>query len=282
MLSILWLALILTQPVSSSLASVNKEYSSIFNATENYRNVDTLRVFTYNIHHGRGLDGNVDLRRIAEVISAKNPHLVTLQEVDIGVERSERFDIMKVLSGYLGMDSVFYKNIPHQAGKYGNGILTKLPLMSSKNMHLIQPENGEQRGLLKTEIDFKGVTITLMTTHLDHLSEANRMAGVEQIIETKRAYRGSPIIVTGDFNALPDSPIHNRMKEYFVDVWEEKGDGPGYTIPPINPNRRIDYFFYTNNLIEGGNPHIRAIKMEGIESEASDHLPIYAEFEVIY
>jgi len=32
----------------------------------------TLRVMTYNIHHGEGLDGKIDLLRIAEVIKAEN------------------------------------------------------------------------------------------------------------------------------------------------------------------------------------------------------------------
>ncbi|MEX0928047.1 MAG: endonuclease/exonuclease/phosphatase family protein [Balneolales bacterium] len=242
---------------------------------------DTLRVFTYNIQHGRGLDDKVDLRRIAGVIKEKNPHLVTLQEVDMGVNRSDNINIINVLAGYLDMEPVFFKNISHQDGEYGNGILSSLPLISSRNQHFVQPEDAEQRGLLQTEVDFNGVTIAFMTTHLDNRSEPNRLAGVEQIIETKRAYRGSPVIVSGDFNALPDSPVHLRMKEYFFDVWEDVGEGVGYTIPPAAPNRRIDYFFYTNNLVEEDRPKIRAISMEVIHSEASDHLPIYAEFEVI-
>ena len=33
---------------------------------------------TYNIRHGRGIDGKVDLGRIAEVIAARDPDVVTL------------------------------------------------------------------------------------------------------------------------------------------------------------------------------------------------------------
>ncbi|MEX0778602.1 MAG: endonuclease/exonuclease/phosphatase family protein [Balneolales bacterium] len=244
-------------------------------------NIDTFRVFTYNIKHGRGLDGQVDIRRIADLIKEKDPHLVTLQEVDIDVDRSGNINIMKVLSGYLGMEPIFYKNISHEGGEYGNGILTNLPLLSKKNLHFIQPRDEEQRGLLKTEVDFNGVIITLMTTHLDNRVEENRLNGVAQIIESKRAYRGTPVIVTGDFNDIPGSDMHDQMKEYFTDVWEEVGVGNGYTIPPINPDRRIDYFFYTNNLLEEAKPRIKAVHMEVIESEASDHLAIYAEFIVI-
>lgn len=265
----------------SNPALVSSSVTGNFGASGNTLGVDTLRVLTYNIQHGRGLDDKVDLLRIADLIKEKNPHIVTLQEVDVGVERSGNIDIMKVLSGYLGMEPVFYKNISHEGGEYGNGLLTSMPLLSKKNLHLIQPSGGEQRGLLTTEIDFNGVRITLMATHLDNRNEPNRLKGVDQIIEGKVAYRGSPIIVTGDFNDFPGSAMHDRMKESYFDVWEEVGEGDGYTIPSIDSHRRIDYFFYTNQLVEDGEPKVSPVHMEVIESEASDHLPIYAEFEII-
>ena len=41
-----------------------------------------LRVMTYNIHHAEGLDGKVDLERIANVIRQSNADVIALQEVD--------------------------------------------------------------------------------------------------------------------------------------------------------------------------------------------------------
>ena len=43
---------------------------------------DELRLVAYNIHHGEGMDGKLDLERIARVIAAEKPDLVALQEVD--------------------------------------------------------------------------------------------------------------------------------------------------------------------------------------------------------
>ena len=48
----------------------------------------TLRVMTYNIHHGEGLDGRVDTARIAELIKQERADIVALQEVDKGVRRT--------------------------------------------------------------------------------------------------------------------------------------------------------------------------------------------------
>lgn len=41
---------------------------------------DTVRVLIYNIHHGAGTDGRLDLERIAAVIRAQDPDVVLLQE----------------------------------------------------------------------------------------------------------------------------------------------------------------------------------------------------------
>src|SRR5688500_8746717 len=43
-----------------------------------------LTVMTYNIHHAEGLDGKLDVPRIAEVIAAQKADIVGLQEIDRG------------------------------------------------------------------------------------------------------------------------------------------------------------------------------------------------------
>lgn len=58
----------------------------------------SFRVMSYNIYHGIGLDGKIDLERIANAIKKEGADVVALQEVDIGVERSDRQDIAKELS----------------------------------------------------------------------------------------------------------------------------------------------------------------------------------------
>jgi endonuclease/exonuclease/phosphatase family metal-dependent hydrolase len=231
------------------------EISSGYGSTAAHSD-DVLRVFLYNIQHGRGMDGEVNIRRIANVIQEKDPHLVALNEVDVNVDRSGNIDIMDMLSKYLDMDPVFYQNIPHQGGEYGNGILTKLPLVSSQNLHLDMPDGGEQRGLLQTTVYFNDIRIAFMTTHLDNRSSNNRQSGVEQIIEVKQNYSGLPVIMTGDFNAIPDDDIIKKMRAHFTDVWDERGSGPGYTIPvpASRADRRIDYIFYSNNLVGDNAP----------------------------
>jgi hypothetical protein len=59
----------------------------------------TLRVMTYNIHVGVGMDKKLDLPRIAGVINAQHPDLVGLQEVDRGVTRTQGIDEIAELLG---------------------------------------------------------------------------------------------------------------------------------------------------------------------------------------
>ncbi|MGK0353208.1 MAG: endonuclease/exonuclease/phosphatase family metal-dependent hydrolase, partial [Planctomycetota bacterium] len=58
---------------------------------------------TWNIHHARGLDGEVDIDRIAAEIRAAAPDLVALQEVDRGVRRTGGLDIPAALAERTGM-----------------------------------------------------------------------------------------------------------------------------------------------------------------------------------
>jgi hypothetical protein len=70
----------------------------------------TLRVMTYNIHHGEGLDGQVDLLRIAQLIQREGADIVALQEVDKGVARTARRDFPAELAALTGMACVFSNN----------------------------------------------------------------------------------------------------------------------------------------------------------------------------
>src|SRR5436190_5201783 len=69
----------------------------------------TLRVLTYNIHHGEGTDGRVDLSRLAEVVSAVDPDLVALQEVDEGTERVNGVNELAELARLTHMHPAFGK-----------------------------------------------------------------------------------------------------------------------------------------------------------------------------
>src|SRR5439155_13418316 len=83
----------------------------------------TLRVMTYNLHVGVGMDKKLDLPRVAGVINAQHPDLVGLQEVDRGVTRTQRIDEIVELSKLTRMEYAFAFNLHYQGGQYGVAIL---------------------------------------------------------------------------------------------------------------------------------------------------------------
>ena len=47
-----------------------------------------MKILTYNIRHGRGMDDKVDIERIASVLAVSEADLICLQEIDQGLPRS--------------------------------------------------------------------------------------------------------------------------------------------------------------------------------------------------
>ena len=82
-----------------------------------------VRALTYNIHHGEGTDGRLDLSRLAAIISSAAPDLVALQEVDLGTARAGGVDQLAELGRLTGMHPVFGKAMDYQGGAYGVGVL---------------------------------------------------------------------------------------------------------------------------------------------------------------
>ena len=197
-----------------------------------------IRVVTYNIHHGEGTDGKLDLERIAAVINAEKPDLVGLNEVDQGVRRSQGLDEPAELAKLTGMTHVFEKNIDHDGGKYGNAILSRLPIVRHENHKLPSHYKGEQRGVLEVEVGDSNDALLFLCTHLDYRpKDHERLASIETIEKIAAASEGKPVILVGDLNAVPESEV---MKA-FAKSWGRSNSEPLATFPAGKPDRQIDY-----------------------------------------
>jgi endonuclease/exonuclease/phosphatase family metal-dependent hydrolase len=236
---------------------------------------ERIRVMTYNIHHGEGLDGKVDLARIATLITNAAVDIVALQEVDKGVERTGRRDLPAELAALTGLTCVFSNNYHYQGGEYGNAVLTRFPVRHATN-HLFQMIRArEQRGLLQLVLRVRDQELVFWNTHLDAGSDdAERWAAVAEITALAAASASRPFLLCGDFNAVPTSRVAQQLAGQFDDVWARVGKGAGGTVPVGQPNRRIDYFWI------GKNQQLIPKSAWLIQSEASDHLPVVAELEI--
>ena len=230
---------------------------------------------TYNIHHGEGMDGRVDLLRISEVIKREGADIVALQEVDKGVERTAKRDLPAELAELTGMTCIFSNNFHFQGGEYGNAVLTRFPVIRSANTHYRMLRPGEQRGLLQLTLDVRGHELLFLATHIDYRpDDSERTLNVGEIREAVRQQPGRPTMVCGDFNDVPASRTHGLMKEAFNDSWELAGQGDGFTFSATRPNKRIDYIWISKE------PGIAAVRLWVPQTDASDHLPLAGEFQL--
>jgi endonuclease/exonuclease/phosphatase family metal-dependent hydrolase len=234
-----------------------------------------LRVLSYNIHHCEGVDGRLDLERIARVIRAAEPDLVALQEVDRGTARTKMVDQPAELARLTDMEVLFEENLPLPPGSYGNAVLSRLPIRRHENHHLPRVDESEQRGVLEVELDWpaSGERLLLLATHLDHRPDAReRLASAAAIGALVAARRATPALLLGDLNARPDSAALKK----FGELWTRSAKTALATYPAEDPQFQIDHVLFRParrwRVVE-----VRVLE----ENAASDHRPIFAVLELL-
>jgi len=233
----------------------------------------TLRVMTYNIHVGVGMDKKLDLQRIADVINKEHPDLVGVQEVDRGVKRTEGKDEIAELAAMTRMQYAFAHNLDYQGGQYGVAILSRTPIKNTIHRMFENRREAERRGMLLVEVEFGGKTLSFVTTHLDYQFADGRLFETHQLLGFLNEVKG-PIVVVGDLNDEPTGTAYQLMRTKFDDAWSKsRANGDGLSYPADKPTKRIDHIFYRDK--EG----VKAKKAWVVETLASDHVPVVAELE---
>jgi endonuclease/exonuclease/phosphatase family metal-dependent hydrolase len=231
-----------------------------------------LTVVSYNILHGL-IDEDPEaepfdrfperIQLIAAALGELKPDVIMLQEVAPDKE-PDYGDAEQILLDALGPDyQVVFGNIAGDPIGTGGGLgqmtLTRLPVVSSEN-RVVNAGRVVQRITVTTDlgdVDLYNAHVTGLDEEQDALVE---IGNVLSFIRETRSGAG-PVIVGGDFNAVPDDPsIAAMLDEGFVDVLASGGDAtcaaagdPGCTngtIPLSQPgnraDRRIDYMFMLN------------------------------------
>jgi len=224
----------------------------------------TLRVLAYNIHHGAGLDGELNLERIASVINDVAPDVVALQEVDSSVTRTNGVDQASVLATMTGMRSVFGHFMDFQGGRYGMALLSRLPILESTNHRL--PEGEEPRTAVAARLRLPDTDdeVVVIGIHF-YRSEEERLAQAQALLDIYESEE-TPVILAGDFNSTPGSPVMNFITQQWM--VPDKGEGH-FSFPADEPAREIDFI--------GVRPADRFTVVESRvipELVASDHRPV--------
>ncbi|MAD79717.1 MAG: endonuclease/exonuclease/phosphatase family protein [Pirellulaceae bacterium] len=237
-----------------------------------------LRVLCYNIHYGQGNDGRYDVQRLATVINNAKPDLVALQEVDVGVKRSNRVHQIRRLAELTGMRARFGPTQHYEGGLFGNAVLTHLPILDVVIHPLPYTESTPQRityprGAIAVTLRGRdGEPLRFISTHFQHNVAEDRLAEAKTINALFSQDDDMPTILAGDMNSKPNSdPIQLLLKH-----WSNATDEPASpTAPATQPTSRIDYIFYR----PAGRLRV-SLAMVIDERMASDHRPVLAVFEL--
>jgi endonuclease/exonuclease/phosphatase family metal-dependent hydrolase len=187
------------------------------------------------------------------------------------------------------MEHHFHPAVHIEEERYGDAILTHLPIRLIKTDHLPKPINAkpqlEARGALWAQVEFQGKSINIMNTHLG-LTLAERRVQVDALLGKEWLSHpdcGEPIIVCGDFNAAPWQSTCRRLRTVLNDVQVEKIDTmqvkknkPKNTFSGRYPTVRIDHIF----IDEGIKVKKTKVAMTSLARVASDHLPLIVDLEV--
>ncbi len=202
----------------------------------------TIRVLTFNILHGATTKGDFDLDKIASVIRATNPDLVALQEVDFKTKRAKNYDLVTELGWRTKMTSLFGRAMKFDGGSYGEGILTKMPIIASRNVPLPHSPSNEPRTALEVTVELEsGDTICFIGTHLEH--QKNNPDRVDQTKKINEVFTAKkfPTILAGDLNDTPESEPITILYQFWTD---SSGNNPEPTFSSDHPTRKIDYIMY--------------------------------------
>ena len=240
---------------------------------------EALRIMTYNVHSCFGMDGKVSPGRIARVIALYHPDVVALQELDVGRSRTGEIDQAQAIAHNLEMDVHFHPSIQVEEERYGNAILSRHPMRlirAGALPGLSNCPNLEPRGALWVSITVDGREIQMINTHLG-LSYRERLIQAEALVGSEWVAHPDcrePVILCGDFNALPGSQAWRRLCDPLRDAQMTLNNHqPKSTWFGRYPVGRIDHVFVGQKVTVLG---VKVPRME-LTQMASDHLPLIVD-----
>lgn len=240
------------------------------------------RIMTYNVHRCVGTDRRLDVERIAAVIAEFQPDVVALQELDVGRARTRGVDQAHAIAELLEMTFHFNAAMKVEEALYGDAILTLRPerLVKAGPLPTIAGVPGlEPRGALWLAVDFDGVEVNILNTHLGLVPREQRLQAKaltgRQWLSDPRCL--DPVILVGDFNATSITRPYQKFLTKLSDGQRHVGLGRAVpTFPSTFPVLRIDHVFCS--------PRIRVTKVQTamfpLARVASDHLPLVVDFEI--
>lgn len=214
-----------------------------------------VRIVSWNVQWGRGVDGRVDLERIiAQARRCADFDILCLQEVSsgysdlAGCDGADQFEALSaLLPDYhairgVATDAPATSDARGPRRRFGNMMFSRWPVGQIFRHALPWPADptvpSMQRVALEANVQTDGGLLRITTTHLEYYSATQRAAQVERLRELHREAvaqsrcarpgrreegpfeyipRAQAAVLCGDFNMPPHDPLKLRLQEAFED-----------------------------------------------------------------
>lgn len=249
--------------------------NSMHEQTDSSRRV--LKILSYNVHSCIGTDRKLDPARVAEVIARLSPDIIGLQELDAGRRRTGGADQAEIIASLLEMKVHFHAALHVAEERYGDAILTTLPMRFVKGGML--PSHGEQRGALWVEVTVGDKKVQVFNTHLglprrDRIQQMTTLLGPSWIGNSNT--KGTPQILIGDLNSIGRSAAYKQVARSMKDVQLDNGRKPQATFPSRFPLLRLDHILVSDDI----DVLDAQVIADPLARKASDHLPLMATVSI--
>jgi len=227
-----------------------------------------VKVASYNIRKGLGLDRRRDPLRILRVLGEIDADIIALQEAD------RRFGTREsVLPSFLIENHSDYEAVPldvqtDSMGWHGNAILVRRGIEVTHH-DIIHIPCLEPRGVVTATLSVRGQSLAVFGMHLD-LSGLWRTRQARVIADlAAEASEHVATVLMGDLNEWRGRA--GTFRE-FARHFSILDCGP--TFHAARPVGRLDRIMHCDRL----DPQGCGVHRSALASRASDHLPVWAEF----
>lgn len=243
----------------------------------------TLKIATYNIHKGFShFNRRVVLHELRERLRELDADIVFLQEVQGEHTRhGERFHNYpegaqhEFLAEDIWPHHAYGKNAVYEAGHHGNAILSRFPVLASRNMD-VSAHRFESRGLLHSEVEVAGQRVHCLCAHFGLFAKGKREQ-TQMLIRyvNENIPVAAPLIIAGDFNDWRNHMSQTLAAELDVhDAFHLHSGRLARSYPARLPLFRLDRIY-----IRGFNVLLGEVHVGGAWQRLSDHAALSARLE---
>ena len=228
-----------------------------------------------------------DIHNVAKFLKSNPVDIICLQELIINHPKQTEAHTPSYISEVLGYNYFAPEMDLEDNVKISDGIFSRFPISNSRKVWINEPTGSgtyddEYRVYAEVQLDVGDKKITVGTSHMSYthrFEETDRKRQEADRLVAELAKPKDTFVFSGDLNVVPSSYTIEQVEKLLRNVGPNT-DEKTWTTKPFDYNGfketelkwRLDYVFTSHD--------VKVLSSKIINTEFSDHLPIFAEIEI--